>query len=218
MKSLILVKLFSFVLLGIGVFILVQVSLPFLAYQVWEIQSLDKSSLLVSPTQSLVEEIEGVSVREIGDFPAFISTKTDLDMAPYKEFFLTIPSLKIKDLKVSVSSNDFDQNPAQLPGTALPGERGNVFITGHSSLPQVTKANNPKLPFFNLPSIKKHSEIKILAGGQEFNYVVEGLKIVDPKEVSVINPPDQLGRYLTLMTCVPPGFNSKRLVVLAKLK
>lgn len=218
MKSLMLVKLFSLVLLGMGVFILVQVSLPFLAYQVWEIQSLDKSSLLVSPTQSLMQEIEGVSVREIGDFPAFISTKTASDSPPYKDFYLSVPSLKIKDLKVSVSSNDFDQNPAQLPGTAFPGERGNVFITGHSSLPQVTRPNNPRLPFFNLPSIKKAAEIKVVAGGQEFNYVVEGLKIVDPKEVSVISPPDQLGRYLTLMTCVPPGFNSKRLVVLAKLK
>jgi LPXTG-site transpeptidase (sortase) family protein len=40
---------------------------------------------------------------------------------------------------------------------------------------------------------------------------------VDPKDVSVINPPDGSGRYLTLMTCVPPGFNAKRLIVLAKL-
>lgn len=212
-----LVKLLSLLTLGAGVFILVQVSLPFLAYKVWEIQSLDKASLLVSPSQDLEERIEGISVMEIGDFPAFISS-IPASPFPYKDFSITIPSLKIKDLTVSVSSNDFDQNPAQLPGTALPGEKGNVFITGHSSLPQVTKPNNPKLPFFNLPNIKKQDEIKVVAGGQEFSYIVQGLKIVDPKEVGVINPPDLTGRYLTLMTCVPPGFNSKRLVVLAKLK
>ncbi len=213
-----LVKLFSLLLLGVGVFILVQVSLPFLAYKVWEVQSLDKSSLLVSPSQDQQSQISGILVKEVGDFPAFISSIPSLVEFPYQEFFLTIPSLKIKDLKVSVASNDFDQNPAQLPGTAFPGEKGNVFITGHSSLPQVTKANNPRLPFFNLPNIKKQDEIKVLAGGQEFEYVVQGLKIVDPKEVGVINPPDLTGRYLTLMTCVPPGFNSKRLIVLAKLK
>jgi sortase A len=70
----------------------------------------------------------------------------------------------------------------------------------------------------NLLKIKKGDEINIETPGQLFTYVVQGMKVVDPKDVSVINPPDQVGRYLTLMTCVPPGYNVKRLIVLAKLK
>ena len=33
----------------------------------------------------------------------------------------------------------------------------------------------------------------------------------------VLNPPDNKGRYITLMTCYPPGLNFKRLIVLGKM-
>jgi LPXTG-site transpeptidase (sortase) family protein len=213
-----IIKLFSLLFLGVGVFILVQVSLPYLSYKLWEIQSLDQTSILVSPRDVLGVQIEGVTVEEIGDFPAFISSIGLARVLPYQHFSITVPSLKIKNLMVAVSSNNFDQGLAQLPGTALPGERGNVFISGHSSLPQITNTPRSKTPFFNLPSIKKQDEIIVKAQGQEFVYIVDGIKVVNPKEVGVISPPDATGRYLTLMTCVPPGFNTKRLVVLAKLK
>lgn len=207
--------------LGAGVFVLMQIITPFMAFKVWEITAYDKSQLLEDPTPvslsgSLVDGgILGVSVASIDNFPAFIGSKGSF--IPYSEFKLSVPKLNLSDVKVKVSSNDFEQNLAHLPGSALPGERGNVFITGHSSLPFTP--GSKKIAFFvNLPSIKKGDEIFIEALGQKFSYVVAGMKIVDPKDISVINPPDKEGRYLTLMTCVPPGFNTKRLIVLARLK
>ncbi len=107
---------------------------------------------------------------------------------------------------------------AHLSGSALPGEKGNVFITGHSSLTQFYKPENYKAVFSKLPDLEIGDEIILDVSGTEYKYIVEGLKTFDPKDISVVNPPDQKGRYLSLMTCVPPGFKTKRLIVLAKLK
>lgn len=208
-------------MLGVGVFVLMQVILPFLAYQIWEITAYDKSQILTDPApvslsgDLIGSNILGVSVENIDNFPAFIAGNKI--MVPYAEFKLSVPKLGLSDITVKVASNDFEYTLAHLPGTNLPGERGNVFITGHSSL-SFTPGSKKKAYFANLHQIKIGDEVLVEAVGQKFKYIVEGMKIVDPKDTSVILPPDKMGRYLSLMTCVPPGFNTKRLIVLARLK
>lgn len=206
--------------LGLGVFLLMQVIMPLIVFKVWELNNFDQSQLLANPKPAILSGdlaagVLGVSVENINNFPAFISSR--VSQATYKEFALTIPKLKLYDIKTLVDSNDFETTLAHLPGTSLPGEKGNVFLTGHSSIFQ-NLATKQKAYFASLPSIKKGDEILVEAVGQRFIYQVLGMRVVDPKDVSVITPPDDTGRYLTLMTCVPPGFNSKRLVVLARLK
>jgi sortase A len=71
--------------------------------------------------------------------------------------------------------------------------------------------------FSQLPYSKKGDKIEVLVGKQKFEYEVLGIQVVEPHEVGVINPPEPNGRYLSLMTCVPPGLNTKRLVVLSKM-
>lgn len=211
----------SLIFLSIGVFILMQVVLPLLSYTFWEFSSYNKNQFLVDPypsgkPSSFAQNVLGLSVENIGNFPAFvINPKSPMVKPAYDEFKITVPKLNLKDIEVKVYSNDFEKNLAHLPGSVLPGEKGNVFITGHSSI----IAPSAKSAFFaNLHNMKKGDEIFVEALGQNFTYNVVGIKIVDPKETWVINPPDSSGRYLTLMTCVPPGFNTKRLVVLTKLK
>lgn len=210
-------KLFSLALLGVGVFVLIQVVMPFTSYKLWEMTVYNQNTSLISPNLS-TGNVLGVSVQSTENFPAFVSNNFREGTTPYKEFRLSIPSINIDNVKVAVESNNFDQSLAQLPGTALPGEKGNVFISGHSSLPQLYNPSNFKTIFTHLPDIKRGDQIIVEAGGEYFHYEVSGLKIVNPKEVGVIKPPDSQGRYLTLMTCVPPGFYIKRLIVLATLQ
>lgn len=209
-------KFLSLALLGLGVFILVQVIMPIVAFEFWQNTVYNQNISLVTPDPN--SQVLGVSVKNIDSFPALVSSNRRATEAPYKTFMVTIPSINLGSTLTVVDSNSFDNNLAHLPGSALPGERGNVFITGHSSLPQLFKPDNFKAIFSGLPNIKKGDEVIVDAGGQRFDYVVKGLKVVDPSETWVINPPDQTGRYLTLMTCVPPGFFLKRLIVLAELK
>jgi len=209
-------KVLSLAFLGAGVFVLVQVIMPIISFKLWEVSLNQQNTPLTSPNPN-EQQVLGVSVENQNGFPAIVSNNNRLTPLPYKEFRISIPSLKLDDVKTVVETNDFEQNLAHMPGTALPGERGNVFLTGHSSLPQLFRAGNYKAIFARLPEIKKGDKIFVSAGGQKFTYTVLNLKVVDPKETSVINPPDSEGRYLTLMTCVPPGLYLKRLIVLAKL-
>lgn len=210
-----MIKIASLVLLGLGIFVLMQVILPLASYKFWEITVYAQQTELVSPTSN--NQVLGVSIQQNSEFPAFISSNKPKSPRPYSEFTVTIPRLNLEDVKTLVDSNNIESNLAHLPGSALPGERGNVFISGHSGLPG--PLNPDRRAFFKrLPEMRKGDKILIEAGGQQFEYIVEKLIIVDPKETWVINPPDDTGRYLSLMTCVPPGTTLKRLVVLARLK
>lgn len=217
-------KLVSLLCFGIGVFVLVQVGMPLLEFKIWEISAYNQNIVLADPNPDN-GAVLGVSVSSQNDFPAIVSTNLRENKPLFSEFSLSISRIGVFEAKTIVETNDFEQNLAHLPGSALPGERGNVFITGHSAITQMFKPGNYqqavakdyKAIFANLPNIKKGDEITINASGSTYRYLVEGLKIVNPKEVWVVNPPDSMGRYLTLMTCVPPGFNTKRLIVLAKL-
>lgn len=208
-------KIFSFGLLIIGLAVLIQISLPLVGFKIWEMVVVKTNLSLASP-QVGSTQVLGISINADGNFPSFTSSLKRESKSSYDKFYLTVPSIKIKDQEVIIDSNDLTNGLAHLPGTALPGEKGNIFISGHSTLPLIFNSNT-KTVFSTLPKIKKGEKILVTIGGSKFVYVVESMKIVDPKDVSVILPPESLGRYITLMTCVPPGLNTKRLVVLGKL-
>ena len=128
-----------------------------------------------------------------------------------------IPKLKIKDARAKVDSLDFYNNLSHFPGSALPGEIGNSFITGHSVLPQFNDPKNYKAIFTKLSDLEVGDDVIVQMSGQTFHYVVQYAKVVDPRDTSVLAPISQSGRNLTLMSCVPPGTSTKRLVVITSL-
>lgn len=211
-------RLIPLLFLGVGIFLLVQVIMPFISFKIWEAVVYSQQNVaLISPAPDK-KDILGISIENKDNFPVISSDLKRTTPAPYDDFTISIPSIKLIGAKVLVDNNNFDTHLSHLPGSALPGEKGNVFISGHSSLPQFFKPDNYKTIFSKLPDIKKGDLINIEAGGQKYEYIVKGLTVVDPQETWVINPPDQNGRYLSLMTCVPPGLYIKRLIVLAELK
>ena len=212
-----MIKGLSLLLLGFGVFVLMQIAMPFISFKTWEIFSLKAQQALVDPKPvsangNLSPDFQ---IENIGDFPAFIAKNKNLT-PPYYEFKISIPKIGLDSASTLVYSSHFEENLAHLPGSALPGEKGNAFITGHSMLPNLSPKGT-KAFFAKLPDVKRGDEIIVDALGQRYKYKVTELKIVDPKDISVILPADSSGRYISLMTCVPPGFNTKRLVVVAKL-
>ncbi len=201
-------KIIPAVFLFLGFFLLMQVALPLISYKIWERQNITPDTLLVSPISSS-QNVLGVSVQNKDNFSAIVSSQTRETKPNYDYFGISIPGLKISEAKVLVDSNNLDLGLVHLPGSALPGEKGNVFISGHSGIKQAI--------FANLANLKKGDLIFVYVSGLEFKYQVTGLKVVDPDDLSVVSPPDKQNRYLSLMTCVPPGLSVKRLIVLAKL-
>lgn len=208
-------KVLSLAFLSIGVFILMQVALPLISFKIWEIGQRYSQALLISPQPPKNEQVLGISIKNQDNFPSFISNLKRETIPNYSEFSLSIPALKIDSL-VEVDSNDLSKKLAHLPGSALPGEKGNVFISGHSAASWIFGGFGEAI-FAKLQDLKKGDQILLVAGGANFIYKVIDIKVVGPTDLSVINPPDELGRYITLMTCVPPGLNTKRLVILGKM-
>lgn len=207
-------RIVSLGFLSIGVFVLMQVILPLASFQIWLLKQNVNSQVLISPQRS-TEGVLGVSVKSEDNFPAFVSSITRETQPNYSQFKLSVPRLKLDQSIVYVDNNDLSKGLSQLPGSALPGEKGNVFISGHSALSPLLGIK--KAPFAKLMDLKKGDEIFIEAANTKFTYKVVDIKVVDPKDLSVIPPPDSLGRYISLMTCVPPGLNFKRLVVIGKM-
>lgn len=212
-----MVKIIAAIFLGIGFFVLFQAASPIINYQLWEANFLKSQTVLKSP-QPKNEDVLGISVQnDPENFPIFFSNQKRTSPVQFSEFELYVPKLGITNAKVLVDSNDLQAGLAHLPGSALPGERGNVFISGHSALPLFFSGNkNYGSIFANLTKLEKGDEIRAKVLGTEFIYRVEGIKLVSPNDISVILPPEE-GRFVSLMTCVPPGLNTKRLVVVGKL-
>lgn len=206
-------KVISLGFLSIGIFVLMQVILPVVSFQIWEIGQKYNNKVLSSPKLPQ-NQLLGISIETKNNFPFFVSTQKRENFPSYSEFSLTIQSVNLVETDVYVDSNDLSKGLVHLPGTALPGERGNVFISGHSALNNFWSKN---AFFAKLPDIKKGDRIDVFANGAKFVYHVMEIKTVSPTDLSVIVPPEKEGRYISLMTCVPPGLNFKRLIVLGKM-
>ena len=92
-----------------------------------------------------------------------------------------------------------------IPGTALPGNAGNVGLAGHRDT------------FFRaLRDIEKDDTIDFETDSGTFRYAVQSTRIVSPRDVSVLTASS--GRTLTLVTCYPfyyVGSAPKRFIVRA---
>lgn len=155
-------------------------------------------------------------VKDPDGFSFFTTNYKPPEQRP-EEFSLTIPKLKIEKARVLVDDLNFYETLSHFPGSALPGEVGNSFITGHSVLPQFYDPKNYRTIFTKLSDLEVGDDVYAELGDKTFHYVVQYAKIVDPQDISVLAPISQNGRNLTLMSCVPPGTNIKRLVVVTSL-
>lgn len=137
-------------------------------------------------------------------------------------FYLTIPKLGIERAEVGTNSESLspDERLGHYPGSALPGEVGNTFIYGHSVLPMFFDPKNYRTIFSTLDKLEEGDEIVVEFGERSFMYVIEKSVVLNPEDVHPLEPvtPSFLKKsYLTLMTCVPPGIRTKRLLVQARL-
>ena len=77
-----------------------------------------------------------------------------------------------------------------IGGSPLPGQRGNVALTGHRDT------------FFRpLKNIRRDDIIVVTTLQGEYRYRVVSTKVVGPNDVAVLNP--SVNQILTLVTCYP---------------
>ncbi|MGA2967970.1 MAG: sortase [Candidatus Levyibacteriota bacterium] len=132
-------------------------------------------------------------------------------------YYLSIPKLNIKNAVVSTVNSDLSKNLVNYGGTAVPANKGNAVVFGHSTLPQLYDAKSYKTVFTYLYELTPGDEIDVNIGSVSYKYRVENITVVDPTNTSILqqNFDDS---YLTLVTCTPPGTIWKRLAVKARIE
>lgn len=100
------------------------------------------------------------------------------------------------------------------PGTAIPGQVGNVFMTGHSSYYPWDKGLYKEV-FALLPKLEIGDIYHVFYNQKQYTYRIREKKEVYPNNVQVLNQPvdEQIS---TLMTCVPIGTALRRLIIIAE--
>ena len=107
---------------------------------------------------------------------------------------------------------------AHYPETALPGEKGNCYIFGHSSDYFFSKGHYKNI-FAVLPKIKIGAEIIISgADGSAFVYTVTESRRVAANDLSVLDQQNYQRKLLTLQTSYPLGTALARWVIVAEEK
>lgn len=131
-------------------------------------------------------------------------------------YSLSIPKLGIKDAVVRNDHSDLKQSLIHYPGTAMVGDLGNAVIFGHSVLPQFFNPKNYLTIFSTLHTLHKGDEIVATEDGATYTYKITDMYSVNPDDLSPLAQTYN-GRYLTLITCTPPGTYLKRLIIRAEL-
>lgn len=112
-----------------------------------------------------------------------------------------------------VSTADLQEGPGHYPGTALPGQRGNMVISGH----RTTWGK----PFNRLDEVQPGDRVVVETRTAWVTYRVTGDSIVDPSASEVITDvpppigvqPSSADTLLTLTTCNPKYSAQQRLIL-----
>lgn len=99
------------------------------------------------------------------------------------------------------------------PGTAKPGQFGNVFMTGHSSYYPWVKSDYKDV-FATLGQLDVGDRYYVYYDQQKYTYEITDKYEVNPDDVGVLSQPKDK-KISTLMTCTPVGTTLRRLIIRA---
>lgn len=132
-------------------------------------------------------------------------------------YTISIPKLNIKNAVVSTADTDLTKHLVNYSGTAIPPEKGNAVIFGHSTLPQLYNRKDYKTIFSNLYKLTPGDEILVNSENVNYKYIIESIIVVDPDNTTILEQ-NYNDSFITLVTCTPPGTIWKRLAVKGRLE
>jgi len=107
---------------------------------------------------------------------------------------LEIPRLGVSTMVLEgIDDDTLRRAVGRIPGTAVPGQVGNIGVAGHRDT-----------FFWPLQRIRKNDTIRLTTHSATHHYQVESMMIVGPRDVRVLKPTRR--PVLTLVTCYPFDF------------
>ena len=117
-------------------------------------------------------------------------------------------------IEESSMQSSLEQGVVHYATTPYPGEQGNTVIFGHSSN-NIFNPGKYKFAFVLLSRLENGDLFYLTRDGKQYVYKVYKKEVVDPTNLSVLNPTDKPATA-TLITCDPPGTSLHRMVVVGE--
>lgn len=138
------------------------------------------------------------------------------DMIIIEKIGVRAPIIWSKSREEEDLQKDMRHGVIHYPGTTMPGQRGNIFIAGHSTY-YSSDPGKYKNIFIRLGELKKEEKIKIIIGcEEEYEYEIFQIEPVEPDDQRIFDMKNKDGCTLTLATCWPIGSYKKRLMIKAR--
>jgi sortase A len=117
---------------------------------------------------------------------------------------IAIPKIGLdSELHEGIRLTTLDRGPGHWPGSAMPGQIGNVVVAGHRT--------SHGAEFRHLDALAPGDEVVFSTADGTFTYHVTGTQIVTPDSLWIVDPTDT--PTATLFACHPLGSTAKRIVV-----
>lgn len=117
---------------------------------------------------------------------------------------ISIPTLGVDaPLLEGVRLTTLDNGPGHWPGSAMPGEIGNVVVAAHRT--------SHGGPFRYIDTLVEGDEVIFTTEAGPITYTVTGVQIVEPDALWIVEPTET--PTATLFACHPPGSVKQRIVV-----
>lgn len=199
-RSLVTVLSLGFMILGIGVISWAMFSIS--SYSIpntfaTEVSKLTEDS--TAPVEAVPSPVLSVPAKTL--YPIYPSDGVNIGS-------LTIPTLKLKlPIIQGTGVEELKKGVGHFAQSVLPGEEDNCVLSGHR-----------ETVFRQLGNMERGDLLIVETSAGTFTYEVNGTRIVDKDDKSVIVPTDQA--VLTMTTCYPfdtPGYFPDRYIVSAAL-
>jgi sortase A len=119
-----------------------------------------------------------------------------------------IPAIGVNSVMYEgIRMTTLDYGPGHWPGSAMPGQPGNVVVGGH-------RTSKHKV-FRRVDELVPGDEIIFTMPDGVYTYVVNRIEIVDPSAVWIVDPTPT--PQATLFACHPPGSTRQRIIVFSDL-
>jgi sortase A len=165
-------------------------------------------TITTSPPATTTTSTTTTLVVDLPDEPTAPPTDVHASEPMIEVGSIVIPKLEV-DMTMfeGIRLSTLEHGPGHWPGTAMPGEVGNVVVGGHRT--------SSHRVFRNVDQLVAGDEIIFRDDDGEHTYHVDRVEIVDPSAIWIVDQTDTA--TATLFACHPPGSTAQRIVVFADL-
>lgn len=193
---------------GIFIFLLAFISLNFSSYYFryakWDSQD---SATAQTPDNSNSDNISNpLKLPKLGKIVLYEKP----DGVVIEKISLTAPLIFSQGKSEKEIDADLNNGIVAYPGSVKPGEIGNLFLTGHSSVYPWNHTAYGKV-FAALDKLEAGDKVIIYYNRHKFEYKITNKYVALTKDVGLVHPNNEA--KITLFTCWPIGTNLKRLVL-----